>query len=179
MSGPIVRKYGFANFEKIFGEKPVPHGKDEAEVGKDAASLPPDLPKDGSSTTRPAPIRPGRWCRARSSARPWIDRRSGREAQDARGVGVHGVEGLLAVHAEEAVGGVLAVVGQDGDGVVLVDLLAEGHDLVGVVLAAFEGGAVEVAGLGDAWGACRSGGRSPRRPGRRGGRSSGTRRRRG
>lgn len=49
MSGPIVRKYGFANFDKIFGEKPIPHGKqDEVEVGKDAASLPPDLPKDGT-----------------------------------------------------------------------------------------------------------------------------------
>lgn len=45
MSGPIVRKYGFANFEKIFGQKPIPHGKDEPEVGPDAASLPPDLPE--------------------------------------------------------------------------------------------------------------------------------------
>jgi hypothetical protein len=40
MSGPIIRKYGFKNFEKIFGEKPIPHGKDEP-------SLTPDLPKDG------------------------------------------------------------------------------------------------------------------------------------
>ena len=48
MSGPIVRKYGFANFDKIFGEKPVPHGKDgEPAPSPDAASLPPDLPKDG------------------------------------------------------------------------------------------------------------------------------------
>lgn len=31
MSGPIVRKYGFPNFEKIFGEKPVEHGVDEPE----------------------------------------------------------------------------------------------------------------------------------------------------
>jgi hypothetical protein len=29
VSGPIVRKYGFPNFEKIFGEKPILHGKDE------------------------------------------------------------------------------------------------------------------------------------------------------
>ena len=29
MSGPIVRKYGFPNFEKIFGPKPVLHGVDE------------------------------------------------------------------------------------------------------------------------------------------------------
>ncbi len=29
MSGPIVRKYGFPNFEKIFGERPLEHGLDE------------------------------------------------------------------------------------------------------------------------------------------------------
>jgi hypothetical protein len=46
MSGPIVRKYGFKNFDKIFGEKPVPHGRDES-PSPDSASLPPDLPKDG------------------------------------------------------------------------------------------------------------------------------------
>jgi hypothetical protein len=31
MSGPILRKYGFPNFEKIFGEHPMEHGVDEAE----------------------------------------------------------------------------------------------------------------------------------------------------
>jgi len=31
MSGPIVRKYGFPNFEKIFGERPLEHGADEQE----------------------------------------------------------------------------------------------------------------------------------------------------
>jgi hypothetical protein len=31
MSGPIVRKYGFPNFEKIFGERPLQHGVDESE----------------------------------------------------------------------------------------------------------------------------------------------------
>lgn len=29
MSGPIVRKYGFPNFDKIFGPKPLLHGKEE------------------------------------------------------------------------------------------------------------------------------------------------------
>ena len=29
MSGPIVRKYGFPNFDKIFGERPLQHGIDE------------------------------------------------------------------------------------------------------------------------------------------------------
>ncbi len=31
MSGPIVRKYGFPNFEKIFGERPIEHGAEESE----------------------------------------------------------------------------------------------------------------------------------------------------
>lgn len=29
MSGPIIRKYGFPNFEKIFGERPIEHGVEE------------------------------------------------------------------------------------------------------------------------------------------------------
>ncbi|MBV8554171.1 MAG: hypothetical protein JO116_01315 [Planctomycetaceae bacterium] len=29
MSGPIVRKYGFPNFEKIFGERELQHGVEE------------------------------------------------------------------------------------------------------------------------------------------------------
>ena len=29
MSGPIVRKYGFPNFEAIFGAREVPHGAPE------------------------------------------------------------------------------------------------------------------------------------------------------
>ena len=31
MSGPIVRKYGFPNFEKIFGKRELEHGVDDAE----------------------------------------------------------------------------------------------------------------------------------------------------
>jgi hypothetical protein len=31
VSGPIVRKYGFPNFEKIFGERPIEHGVEEPE----------------------------------------------------------------------------------------------------------------------------------------------------
>jgi hypothetical protein len=31
MSGPIVRKYGFPNYERIFGEKEVAHGVEDAE----------------------------------------------------------------------------------------------------------------------------------------------------
>jgi len=29
MSGPIVRKYGFPNFEQIFGKRELEHGLDE------------------------------------------------------------------------------------------------------------------------------------------------------
>jgi hypothetical protein len=35
MSGPIVRKYGFPNFERIFGERPLEHGVDEPEQSGD------------------------------------------------------------------------------------------------------------------------------------------------
>jgi hypothetical protein len=39
MSGPIVRKYGFPNFEKIFGERDLKHGSEgEAETPKPAPS---------------------------------------------------------------------------------------------------------------------------------------------
>jgi len=37
MSGPIIRKYGFPNFEKIFGERPLEHGIDDVEKSQDAA----------------------------------------------------------------------------------------------------------------------------------------------
>ncbi|QDV38588.1 hypothetical protein [Tautonia plasticadhaerens] len=33
MSGPIVRKYGFPNFDKIFGPKPVMHGANDESPG--------------------------------------------------------------------------------------------------------------------------------------------------
>ena len=37
MSGPIVRKYGFPNFEKIFGERPLEHGVEEEEQSGEPA----------------------------------------------------------------------------------------------------------------------------------------------
>ena len=45
MSGPIVRKYGFPNFEKIFGERGMKHGVDEPETG----------PTDPEVAKKPAP----------------------------------------------------------------------------------------------------------------------------
>ena len=32
MSGPIVRKYGFPNFDQIFGKKELEHGVDDTET---------------------------------------------------------------------------------------------------------------------------------------------------
>lgn len=37
MSGPIVRKYGFPNFEEIFGKRELQHGVDEPEAKAPAA----------------------------------------------------------------------------------------------------------------------------------------------
>jgi hypothetical protein len=46
MSGPIVRKYGFPNFEKIFGERPLEHGLDESgEPGEEAKKTAKEKPK--------------------------------------------------------------------------------------------------------------------------------------
>jgi hypothetical protein len=38
MSGPIVRRYGFPNFDKIFGERPIEHGVEEPEGAETRAS---------------------------------------------------------------------------------------------------------------------------------------------
>ncbi|MGP0064661.1 MAG: hypothetical protein ACLQGP_13820 [Isosphaeraceae bacterium] len=35
MSGPIIRRYGFPNFDKIFGDRPLEHGVEDVEP-KDA-----------------------------------------------------------------------------------------------------------------------------------------------
>ena len=44
MSGPIVRKYGFPNFDKIFGKRELEHGVDapppDADAPKPSASEP-------------------------------------------------------------------------------------------------------------------------------------------
>ncbi|MEO6809654.1 MAG: hypothetical protein ABI353_11135 [Isosphaeraceae bacterium] len=45
MSGPIIRKYGFANFEKIFGPREIQHGVDEP----DDAATPADPTKPPAS----------------------------------------------------------------------------------------------------------------------------------
>lgn len=48
MSGPIVRKYGFPNFDQIFGKRELEHGVDESET-------PPAAPADEPARDAPAP----------------------------------------------------------------------------------------------------------------------------
>jgi hypothetical protein len=59
MSGPIVRKYGFPNFEQIFGEREIQHGADDDKKAEETGTgLPPDLdrPRDpGASSARGTP----------------------------------------------------------------------------------------------------------------------------
>ncbi len=45
VSGPIVRKYGFPNFDKIFGKKELEHGVDEAPQGEQQQPPPAPEPK--------------------------------------------------------------------------------------------------------------------------------------
>jgi hypothetical protein len=55
VSGPIVRKYGFPNFEKIFGERNLQHGSDEeaqADSSQQPASATPT--KDTVDPTKPS-----------------------------------------------------------------------------------------------------------------------------
>lgn len=44
MSGPIVRKYGFANFEKIFGSREIQHGTDEPQAPVEPVTPDPNGP---------------------------------------------------------------------------------------------------------------------------------------
>ncbi|HZW33587.1 MAG TPA: hypothetical protein VFF52_22900 [Isosphaeraceae bacterium] len=52
MSGPIVRRYGFPNFEKIFGAKPLEHGVEEGEH--------PESPGQKAGPAEPKPEAPER-----------------------------------------------------------------------------------------------------------------------
>jgi hypothetical protein len=44
MSGPIIRKYGFPNFEKIFGERELKHGA-EGGTTPPPSTKPAELPR--------------------------------------------------------------------------------------------------------------------------------------
>jgi hypothetical protein len=56
MSGPIIRKYGFPNFEKIFGTRAPQHGTDDpADPGGTPGTETPTEPASGSSP-EPSPV---------------------------------------------------------------------------------------------------------------------------
>jgi hypothetical protein len=59
MSGPIVRKYGFPNFDKIFGERGLEHGTDEPETPSADAPIPPTKAEGPGQGDKPGdPARP-------------------------------------------------------------------------------------------------------------------------
>jgi hypothetical protein len=62
MSGPIVRKYGFPNFEKIFGQRDLEHGVEEepaeaegTNADEAARSKAPDAAPDAARSAKPKP----------------------------------------------------------------------------------------------------------------------------
>lgn len=56
MSGPIVRKYGFPNFEKIFGERELKHGAEDEAARADAVTPAADPARPAPATgTEPGP----------------------------------------------------------------------------------------------------------------------------
>jgi len=61
MSGPIIRKYGFPNFEQIFGERRLEHGvEDEEPSGAQAeeASTPESTAKEPARAKGSKPKKP-------------------------------------------------------------------------------------------------------------------------
>lgn len=51
MSGPIVRKYGFPNFDDIFGKRELEHGVEDSD---DATAAQPDAKPTDSAGKKPA-----------------------------------------------------------------------------------------------------------------------------
>jgi hypothetical protein len=62
MSGPIIRRYGFPNFEKIFGDRPIEHGIEEEDDSKTQSERPGSreskseetAPEQGAKTKKPS-----------------------------------------------------------------------------------------------------------------------------
>ena len=50
MSGPIVRKYGFPNFEQIFGKREPQHGVDDTDAAKTSPT------EESKTESRPQPL---------------------------------------------------------------------------------------------------------------------------
>ena len=55
MSGPIIRKYGFPNFEQIFGKRDPAHGSGDERPYQAAA---PQAPLDSEQPGHSAPVPP-------------------------------------------------------------------------------------------------------------------------
>ena len=55
MSGPIVRKYGFPNFEEIFGKRELKHGVEDPSAGKKEAepTKPTEVPDEATGKVEP------------------------------------------------------------------------------------------------------------------------------
>jgi hypothetical protein len=58
MSGPIVRRYGFPNFDRIFGKKEIEHGVDEPEAPAEPANPPADKPAEPAKDEPKAETKP-------------------------------------------------------------------------------------------------------------------------
>lgn len=58
MSGPIVRKYGFPNFDRIFGKKEIEHGVDEPEAPAETEKPPADKPAEPAKGEPKAETKP-------------------------------------------------------------------------------------------------------------------------
>ncbi len=56
MSGPIVRKYGFPNFEKIFGERDLQHGVEEGTANPPAEAPPAETATASEHVNTPAEL---------------------------------------------------------------------------------------------------------------------------
>lgn len=56
MSGPIIRKYGFPNFDQIFGKKELEHGvDDDPDDTKQGEAEKAQSSKTASSDAKPSP----------------------------------------------------------------------------------------------------------------------------
>jgi hypothetical protein len=58
MSGPIVRKYGFPNFDQIFGKRELEHGVDEDEPAKEESKT--EITASGAPAPAQPPAKPGK-----------------------------------------------------------------------------------------------------------------------
>jgi hypothetical protein len=64
MSGPIVRKYGFPNFEQIFGKRELEHGVDEDEAAKEESET--EITASGAPAPAQPPGKPSKSDRGKS-----------------------------------------------------------------------------------------------------------------